>query len=197
MSYILTDVEAANVLRCEPTDPLMLDLLAAVDASIEIATGRDWSADTTIDPIAKQYARLLLRSWHEGDESSNLKAAILACAAQLEALALSLETSGIPEEALEIVTSNPKDGDDDLAITISPVIIFNNEMAAAATSCAVLQNSAGATVTGTNTLDATGKIMTVTPTASLSALTTYTIVITAAPDIYGQTITETIRFRTA
>jgi hypothetical protein len=179
----------------------MLDLLAAVDAYIKMATGRDWSADTTIYPEAKNAARILLTLWHENpgmiNASGSLGPGLSACLGQLEAKALELESSGVPEEALKIERSGPKDGDDEMAITINPVIIFNHEMAAAATSCVVLKIASGATVASTNTLDVTAKILTIDPTASLTALTSYNIVITAAPDIYGQTITDTISFRTA
>lgn len=63
--YILTTAEAAHVLRCDETDPAMLDLLPQVDAYIRGATGRDWTTDTTIHPTAKSAARMLLVLWHE------------------------------------------------------------------------------------------------------------------------------------
>ena len=65
MTNILTVAEAANTLRCDLTDPAMLDLLPAVDAYIRNATGHDWTADTPINPTAKSAARMLLVKWHE------------------------------------------------------------------------------------------------------------------------------------
>lgn len=65
MANILTAQEAANVLRCAVTDPLMLDLLQQVDAHIRGATGRDWSIDNPVDPLAKEAARILMVQWHE------------------------------------------------------------------------------------------------------------------------------------
>jgi hypothetical protein len=62
---ILTPTEAANALRCDPTDPQMVDLLPQVDAFLKNATGWDWSLDTAIDPTAKAAARMLLVMWHE------------------------------------------------------------------------------------------------------------------------------------
>lgn len=93
MANILTAAEAAQVLRCETTDALMLALLPSVDAYIKQATGHDWAADSTIHDSAKSAARILITLWHEnpamtGSSSSNLSAGLSACLAQLEALAL-------------------------------------------------------------------------------------------------------------
>lgn len=92
-SNILTASEAAEVLRCETTDALMLALLPSVDDYIQQATGHDWAADSTIEPMAKSAARILITLWHEnpamiGNTANNLSAGFSACLAQLEALAL-------------------------------------------------------------------------------------------------------------
>jgi hypothetical protein len=89
MANILTNSEAANVLRCETTDQLMLDLLPAINSYIEGAS-RKWTDDTTIHPVAKAAARILLALWHEnpsmtGQEAENLSGGFKACMAQLEA----------------------------------------------------------------------------------------------------------------
>jgi predicted aspartyl protease len=65
MANILTAAQAANALRCEVTDPAMLDLMPQVDEYIKTATGRNWAADTTIDPVAIAAARMLLVMWYE------------------------------------------------------------------------------------------------------------------------------------
>lgn len=65
MTNILTAAEAANYLRTETTDATMLLLLPGVDGFIQRATGRDWSQDTTINPVAKAAAGMLLVQWHE------------------------------------------------------------------------------------------------------------------------------------
>lgn len=90
MTNILTAQEAANVLRCETTDPLMANLLDAIDLYIKTATGRDWAGDTTINAVAKSAARMLLVMWYEnpgmvstGDNSS-LSYGIRAVLQQLE-----------------------------------------------------------------------------------------------------------------
>ena len=65
MTTILTTTEAAAVLRCDPSDTEMINLLPIVDAYIIRATGHDWTADAAIDPVAKAAARMLLVNWHE------------------------------------------------------------------------------------------------------------------------------------
>ena len=93
MANILTAAEASAVLRdVAVTDTLMLQLLPQVDAYIERATGRDWSADTTISERAKSAAQMLLVMWYEnpamiGNESP-LHFGLDAVLLQLEADAL-------------------------------------------------------------------------------------------------------------
>ena len=43
MTNILTAQQAANALRCDPTDVELLDLLPQVDSYLRNATGRDWT----------------------------------------------------------------------------------------------------------------------------------------------------------
>ena len=96
MANILTAAEAAAVLRCDETDTLMLQLLPQVDAFIERATGRDWSADSEISERAKAAAQMLLTQWYEnpamiGSEGS-LAFGLGAVLAQLESDALAYRT---------------------------------------------------------------------------------------------------------
>lgn len=65
MGSILTPFEAANVLRCEENDLMMLDLLEQVTVFVENATGWKWSQDTVISASAKSAARMLLVQWYE------------------------------------------------------------------------------------------------------------------------------------
>ena len=197
---ILTAAEGATVLRCLNTDQDMLDLLPMVDKYIEMATGRDWTADTTIYPEAKSAARMLLVRWHEDPGGMAAGAALghglLAALSQLEAKALILESSGVPYDTLALVSSTPSSGQT-AAVTVSPVLIFNHQMATAATGFVTIENSLGAAITTVNTLDVTGKIMTVNPASNLAAATSYTIIVDYAPDIYGQTVYKEIGFSTA
>jgi len=92
MANILTAAEAAQVLRCEATDALMLALLPSVDAYIKGATGHDWAADSTVNPAAKSAARILITLWHENPAMIGSQGALpwglSAVLSQLEALAL-------------------------------------------------------------------------------------------------------------
>lgn len=198
MANILTIEEAANVLRTTETDETMLDLLPLVDGYIEQATGRDWAADTTIYPQAKAAARMLLVRWHEDPggmaAGSALGFGLGAALTQLEALALELKTLGVPDDALGLVTTNISG---DMAIDASLVLVFNHQMASGATSQVTLEDASGATVTTVNSLDATGKILTINPSASLTAASAYTIVIQDAQDVYGQTLDTDVTFWTA
>ncbi len=196
MANILTPHEAANVLRCEIDDENMLDLLPIVDKYIEQATGRNWTLDTTIYSEAKGAARMLLVRLHEdpGALGSVVSWAFQAALTQLEALALELETSGVPDEALALTSHNMAT---EMAITANLVLVFNHQMASGSTSSVTLETAAGASVATSNSLDVTSKIMTVNPTASLAAGAAYTVVISAAADIYGQTLTEDVSFWTA
>ncbi len=96
MANILTTTEAANVLRCATDDAAMLDLLPSVDSYIRNATGRDWTADSPVNPAAKSAARMLITMWHEAPamigQAGALPHGLAACLSQLEALALRYQT---------------------------------------------------------------------------------------------------------
>jgi len=198
---ILTAAEGANVLRCLTTDGLMLQLLPLIDDYIELATGRDWAADTTIEPIAKAAAQMLLVQWHENPAmlgtAPDMAFGLGNVIGQLQAKALLLASSGVPSEALAISASMPKDGDEGFAITANLTVIFSHAMATAATNCVSLATAAGTATIVVSSLDVTTKIMTINPTGSLMAETDYILTIDAAPDTYGGTLTETIAFKTA
>lgn len=203
MANILTETEAAAVLRVGEDDALMIDMLSQVDAYIEQATGRDWTADDPVRAEAKSAARMLLVKWYEdpgalgvafgGALGFGLGAALM----QLEALALELEDAGTPAEALAIRTSMPVDGAYDIASQCNLVVIFNHEMASGAIAQASLADLAGNAVATTNSLDATGKILTVSPNSALSVSTNYVLSLNAIADVYGLTLTDTISFKTA
>jgi hypothetical protein len=65
MSSILTVPEAALFVRSEETDPILNMLLPQTDAFIQRATGRDWTADTQINELAKAAAGMLLVLWYD------------------------------------------------------------------------------------------------------------------------------------
>lgn len=93
MANILSAQEAANVLRCELDDPLMIDLLTGINAYIQNGTGHDWASDSPIREEAKTAARIGLVQWHENpgmslSELDTLSLGFRACMTQLEAIAL-------------------------------------------------------------------------------------------------------------
>lgn len=203
MANILTETEAASVLRVEIDDQVMMDLLPQVDAYIQMATGRDWAADSPVRPEARSAARMLLVKWYEDPGAMGvayggaLGFGLSASLTQLEALALQLETAAVPADALAIRASMPVDGAQEIARTASLVLLFNHEMAATATASVSLVDASGAVVTTTNSLDATKKIITLAHTSALSVSANYRILINAAADIYGLTLTAEIGFQTA
>jgi hypothetical protein len=93
---ILSETEAATVLRCAEDDPNMIDLLPLVDTYLANATGYDWGEDSCEIPLeAKSAARMLLVMWHENPAMINMPGSSLgfgfaAVLMQLKALALEL-----------------------------------------------------------------------------------------------------------
>lgn len=94
---ILTNSEAMALLRLDGviTDhPQVAVLLPAVDDYIKTGTGRDWGADTTIDPVAKSVASMLLNQWHDNPSMigkvDEMRYGISNLLSQLEAKALKL-----------------------------------------------------------------------------------------------------------
>jgi hypothetical protein len=65
MTNILTATEAAQFVRTETTDAVMLALLPMVDEYLYNATGHEWNNDSTINPTAKLAAGMLLVSWYD------------------------------------------------------------------------------------------------------------------------------------
>ena len=90
---ILTELEAANALGYISTDEMperVNTLLSAIDKFIETATGKDWGAETTIDPTARMLASVLLVRWFEdpGMVGKVSDAGVLGLVGQLHAKAL-------------------------------------------------------------------------------------------------------------
>lgn len=71
MANLLTAAEAASILKCETNDPVMLILLDILDAFVNNDTGRDWTLDHPIHPIAKDAAMTLLVNKHEDPGAMN------------------------------------------------------------------------------------------------------------------------------
>ena len=98
---------------------------------------------------------------------------------------------------LALSSSVPADDATGVSKTANLTLTFNNALDDDAVNNIVLLDALMAVVAGTITLDATKKIVTIDPTASLSGTTAYTIVISGVKDIYGQTLTAIVTFTTA
>lgn len=89
MTNILTAAQAANFIRTEATDAILLQYLPLVDQYLKAATGHDWAADADIHSAAISAAGVLIVYWYDnpnafGQAPSSLTASLV----QLEAEAL-------------------------------------------------------------------------------------------------------------
>jgi hypothetical protein len=89
MAYILTLNEGARVLRLDPADELLADILPQIDALIKQATGKDWAADSPVHPLAKRAATCRIAIDYDlasmsPSQISTLERAYIAAVTQLE-----------------------------------------------------------------------------------------------------------------
>lgn len=90
---ILTMLEAAELLDYESAEDMprkvMTVLVPAINSFIRNATGKDWSKDSEVDPVAKMCAGILLVRWFEdpGQVGKVSDAGLLAVVGQLSARA--------------------------------------------------------------------------------------------------------------
>lgn len=92
--------------------------------------------------------------------------------------------------ALALSSIVPDDDDTDVAINSTIVLTFNNKINAETITVA---SEGGVLVAGTKSWDATGKILTFTPTASLTNATMYIVTIAGVADIYGQSLATAVK----
>lgn len=92
--------------------------------------------------------------------------------------------------ALALSSIVPDDDDTDVAIDSTIVLTFNNKIDSETITVA---SEGGALVAGTKSWDATGKILTFTPTASLTNATMYIVTIAGVADIYGQSLATAVK----
>ena len=89
MTNILTAAQAANFIRTEATDAIMLQYLPLVDQYLESATGHDWAVDGTIHPTAITAAGVLIVYWYDNPTAfGQTPTSLAAILVQLEAEAL-------------------------------------------------------------------------------------------------------------
>lgn len=89
MTNVLTAAQAANFIRTQTTDAVMLQLIPLVDEYLKNATGHDWASDATIHNTAIIAAGMLITYWYDnpnliGQAPQTVRATLL----QLEAEAL-------------------------------------------------------------------------------------------------------------
>lgn len=99
-------------------------------------------------------------------------------------------------DPLALSVSDPVDDAAAVAVDKTITLTFNNKLPAGAVKNVGVIKADGTAVACVNTLDATGKIMTVNPSANLSAASTYIVAINVV-DIYGQALNTAINFATA
>jgi phi13 family phage major tail protein len=101
-----------------------------------------------------------------------------------------------PPTALALSSSVPATNATGVLATAKPTLTFNNVIASDAVT--LIKTTDNSVVTCTKTYDATGKILTISPSASLTAASVYNIVVAGVKDIYGQTLaTSVIKFTVA
>lgn len=102
--------------------------------------------------------------------------------------------SAVP--ALTLSSSVPANNATSVAAGASPTLTFSNPLANYG-GIVLLKASDMSIVSTALSVDGTGKIVTVDPTASLASATQYRIVIAGVTDINGQTLSATVGFTTA
>ncbi len=97
--------------------------------------------------------------------------------------------------AVAVSTIVPADNANNVAVTASIVITFNNEIKSEAVS---VMTNAGALIAGTKTWDATNKILTFDPTSNMGAATIHYVSINGVVDRYSQILAPVVKkFTTA
>jgi hypothetical protein len=97
---------------------------------------------------------------------------------------------------LALSSSVPVDDATGISKTANLTLTYNNALVAGVINTITLLDATQTKLAATITLDATKKIVTIDPTASLAGTTAHTLVANAL-DIYGQTLTSIITFTTA
>jgi len=96
------------------------------------------------------------------------------------------------------LSSVPADAATGVVVTDNIVLTFSNALKSGAEDAIALTTVAGVPVANAMTIDATRKVVTINPTASLSAATEYLVVVPNAHDVYDQALALTvINFTTA
>lgn len=95
MVNILTAEQGADIVGADPEDTRLLLMLPQVDAAVEEATGRDWTQDTPIHPIAQRAAMCRLAIDYDlgamlPQQNAVMERAYVTACAQLETIAVGI-----------------------------------------------------------------------------------------------------------
>ena len=93
--------------------------------------------------------------------------------------------------AIALSSSVPANNATTVAVTAKPALTFNNAIADAS-GITLLNATDGALVANTISLDASNKVVTISPSANLTASKTYIITLSEVRDVYGQELAKQI-----
>lgn len=103
---------------------------------------------------------------------------------------------GTAPAAIALSSSTPAANATGVLATADPALTFNNKIADY--SGIMLIKADGTTVSTAVSIDTTGKIVTITPSANLTSATAYAIVLANVTDVYGQSLqNQTVKFTVA
>jgi len=92
----------------------------------------------------------------------------------------------VAPSAVSLSTIVPADGAASVARTSTIVLTFNNKIASEAIT--LINSTSGDTVVFTKAWDTAGKVLTITPSATLAATTKFIVAIAGVVDVYGQAL---------
>ncbi len=96
------------------------------------------------------------------------------------------------------LSSVPADAATSVAVTADVVLTFSNALRGGAEDAIILTSAAGVPVVCARTINSTRKVVTLNPSASLSASTEYLVIVPGVVDVHGQSLANTvINFTTA
>lgn len=96
MANILTASEAALIVAADADDAKLALMLPQVDAAVTEATGRDWTQDSPISPVAKRAAMCRLAVDYDlgamnPQQTATMERAYMTACSQLEAIAVGIQ----------------------------------------------------------------------------------------------------------
>lgn len=189
LGYKLHMIYGGNAAPSEKAYATINDTPEAITLSWEVTTtpievpGFKPTASLTIDSTKVDPTKLAaLETLLFGSANADARLPLPAEVADIFAAA--------PPAALELVSIVPDDDETDVAIDSTIVFTFNNKIDSETITVA---SEGGDLVAGSKSWNATGKILTFTPTASLTNATMYIVTIAGVADIYGQSMATVVK----